>query len=202
LEGVHTTTRLELASGGNGGGSTTATDGTGGGTASLDGLDDGHGGDVTVGDLTEDDVTAVEPAGDDSGDEELRAVGVGASVGHGEHERLLVGELEVLVGELLTIDGLATSAVATGEVTTLEHEVRDDTVELGARVAEALLASAESAEVLDGLGDNVIEELEVDAAGALLNLAVGVGGLAAGINVDLRTGPGAVEVNLLNHVCG
>lgn len=165
---------------------------------------------------------------------------VGAGVGHGEHERLLVGELEVLVGELLTVDGLATSAlrcivsmsssqameithVATGEVTTLEHEVRDDTVELGARVAEALLASAESAEVLDGLGDNVVEELEVDAAGALcmscqlaeyqlerakvdggrtLNLAVGVGGLAVAINVDLRTGPGAVEVNLLNHVCG
>jgi hypothetical protein len=113
-------------------------------------------------------------------------VRVGAGVGHGEHERLLVGELEVLVGELLTVDGLATSAliwtvslvlqkrtdelfthVATGEVTTLEHEVRDDTVELWARVAEALLASAESAEVLDGLGDNVIEELEVDAAGAL-----------------------------------
>jgi len=111
---------------------------------------------------------------------------VGAGVGHGEHERLLVGELEVLVGELLAVDGLATSAlscivsmssgeamnrwfthVATGEVTTLEHEVRDDTVELGARVAEALLASAESAEVLDGLGDDVVEELEVDAAGAL-----------------------------------
>jgi hypothetical protein len=76
LREVHTTTRLELASGGDGGGSTTTTDGTGGGTASLDGLDDGHGGDVTVGDLTEDDVTAVEPAGDDGGDEELRAVAV------------------------------------------------------------------------------------------------------------------------------
>ena len=70
------TTRLELASGGDGGGSTTATDGTRAGTASLDGLDDGHGGDITLGDLTEDDVTAVEPAGDDGGDEELRAVAV------------------------------------------------------------------------------------------------------------------------------
>ena len=70
------TTRLELASGGDGGGSTTATDGTGAGTASLDGLDDGHGSSVTVGDLAEDDVTAVEPAGDDGGDEELRAVAV------------------------------------------------------------------------------------------------------------------------------
>ena len=70
------TTRLELASGGDGGGSTTATDGTGAGTASLDGLDDGHGSNVTVGDLAEDDVTAVEPAGDDGGDEELRAVAI------------------------------------------------------------------------------------------------------------------------------
>ena len=65
------------------------------------------------------------------------------------------------------VNGLGNTHVATGEVTTLEHEVRDDTVELGARVAEALLASAESTEVLDGLGDNVVEELEVDAAGAL-----------------------------------
>jgi len=97
-----------------------------------------------------------------------------------------VGELEVLVGELLAVDGLSTSAllndvsvlrsaqlwyvvcsyVATGEVTTLEHELGDHTVELGAGVAEALLASAESAEVLSGLGDNIIEEGEVDAAGA------------------------------------
>jgi hypothetical protein len=39
-------------------------------------------------------------------------------------------------------------------------------VELGAGVAEALLASAESAEVLGGLGDNVVVESEVDAASA------------------------------------
>lgn len=44
----------------------------------------------------------------------------------------------------------------TGEVTTLEHEVGDHTVESRAGVAEALLASAESTEVGGGLGDNVI----------------------------------------------
>jgi hypothetical protein len=98
-----------------------------------------------------------------------------------------VGELEVLVGELLAVDGLATGAlcievsvmkwesvmnvmaltyVTTGEVTALKHELGDHTVELGTRVAEALLAGAESAEVLDGLGDDIIVELEVDAAGA------------------------------------
>lgn len=54
--------------------------------------------------------------------------------------------------------------VATGEVTTLKHELGDDTVELGAGVAEALLASAESTEVLSRLGDDIVEELEVDAA--------------------------------------
>jgi hypothetical protein len=54
--------------------------------------------------------------------------------------------------------------VAAGEVTALEHELGDDTVELGALVAEALLASAESAEVLSRLGDDIVEELEVDAA--------------------------------------
>lgn len=70
------TTRLSLASGGDGGGSTATLDGTRAGTASLDGLDDGHGGDVTGGDLAEDDVAAVEPAGHDGGDEELRAVAV------------------------------------------------------------------------------------------------------------------------------
>lgn len=57
--------------------------------------------------------------------------------------------------------------VAAGEVTTLEHELGDDAVELGVLVAEALLASAEGAEVLDRLGDDIVVELEVDAAGLL-----------------------------------
>jgi hypothetical protein len=60
--------------------------------------------------------------------------------------------------------GAARTHVATGEVTTLEHELGDDTVELGAAVAEALLAGAQGAEVLSRLGDDIVEELEVDAA--------------------------------------
>ncbi len=59
--------------------------------------------------------------------------------------------------------------VATGEVTTLEHELRDDAVEGRTLVAEALLTGAESSEVLSRLGDYVIEEVEVDAAGLLCN---------------------------------
>jgi hypothetical protein len=90
---------------------------------------------------------------------------VGAGIGHGQEEGLLVLLLEVLIGKLLAVDGLAARAVATGEVTALEHELGDDTVELGARIAEALLASAEGAEVLDGAGNDLVVELKVDAAG-------------------------------------
>lgn len=94
--------------------------------------------------------------------------------------------LEVLVGELLAVDGLSASAlfdvlvsascprslnddthVAAGEVTALEHKVRDNTVELGASVAKALLAGAQGAEVLNGLGDDVVVQVEVDAAALL-----------------------------------
>ena len=57
--------------------------------------------------------------------------------------------------------------IATSKVTTLEHELRDDTVELGARVAEALLTRAQGAEVLGCFGDDVVIEVEIDASGLL-----------------------------------
>lgn len=38
-------------------------------------------------------------------------VRVWSSIGHGEKEWLVVGELEVLISELLAVDGLATSAL-------------------------------------------------------------------------------------------
>jgi len=59
---------------GDGGDTLAVLDGTAGGAASLDGLDDGDG--LSVSDLAEDDVAAVEPRGDDGGDEELGAVAV------------------------------------------------------------------------------------------------------------------------------
>jgi hypothetical protein len=124
---------------------------------------------LLVSNLAENDVATVQPRGNNGGDEELGAVGVGAGVGHGEQTRLVVLQLEVLIGELLTVDGLAASAVTTGEVTTLEHELGDDTVERGALVAEALLASAESLEVGGSLGDNIIKQVEVDATLLLLD---------------------------------
>ena len=128
---------------------------------------------LAFGDFTEDAVLSVEPGAGNEGDEELRAVGVGASVGHGKEERLGVVSVEVLIGDLGAIDRLSTSAVLGGKITTLSHEISDDSVEGAALVAEglahlanALLTSAESAEVLRSLG-SVSVERELDSASGL-----------------------------------
>jgi len=111
--------------------------------------------------LAKDDVTAVQPRRLGRRDEELAAVGVLARVCHAELSRLRVLELEVLVGELLAVDGLparpcSTSAqflaaclvperltVASGKVSALNHEVLDDSVEYAALISIALLASSQ-----------------------------------------------------------
>src|SRR5688572_1936908 len=98
---------------------------------------------------------------------------------------------ESLIFKLGAVDRLAAGAVSFGEVsallecqmksiyqgfqlTHLDHELLNDTVEGGAlvvqrlsRLSKALLTSAEAAEVLGSLGDNVRVELHGDAAGFL-----------------------------------
>jgi hypothetical protein len=82
----------------------------------------------TLDNLAEDDVLAVQPGGLDGADEELRAVAMGllerhrrldivnvrsgAGVGHGEDTGASVLQVEVLVLELLAVDGLTTGALA------------------------------------------------------------------------------------------
>lgn len=58
-------------------------------------------------DFSKNDMFAVQPGGHDGGDEELGAVGVLASVGHAEPARAVVLQLEVLIGETVSIDALA-----------------------------------------------------------------------------------------------
>jgi hypothetical protein len=52
-------------------------------------------------------------------------------------------ELEVLIGEFLAIDRLATSAVSVGEVAALDHEVLDDTVEGRTLISKTLLTGSQ-----------------------------------------------------------
>merc|ERR1711942_181459 len=108
---------------------------------------------------------AIKPAGLSGADKELGTVGVGASVGHGEGAGVNVLQGEVLILKLVAVDRLATGAVACGEVATLAHEARDNSVEGRSLVAEALLSSAQSTEVLSCAGHNIRSQLEGDTAG-------------------------------------
>jgi hypothetical protein len=135
-----------------------------------------------------------------------RNVRVGASVGHGQLEGLVVPQLEVLVGELLTelsacvdrftagtldhqriaqlvygysnkkqqgrgVVGATSTHVATGKVTTLEHEIGNDAVEDRSLVALTLRPLRKLAEVFGSPRDNVVKEVEDDAAGLGYNMA-------------------------------
>lgn len=86
---------------------------------------------------------------------------------------------------VLSVDGLSSSSVVVGEVTTLAHEARNDTVEARTLVSESRLASTELSEVLGRLGDNISPELHNDAASRLT--------ADRDIKENLRVGPGAIK---------
>jgi hypothetical protein len=74
---------------------------------------------------------------------------------------------------------LSASAVVVGEVTTLNHEVLDDTVEDSALVSVTLAADRQDAEVLSGLWDSLAVETNDDTTErliAMLNVEVDLGG--------------------------
>jgi len=113
----------------------------------------------------EHDVLAVEPISFGGAKEELGAVSVGSSVGHAQDSLSSVFLGEVLILELVSVDGLAASAILLGEVTALTHEAWDDAMEGRVFVSETLFSGAESSEVLAGLGRHVRVQLKDDAAG-------------------------------------
>lgn len=74
----------------------------------LDGRHDVH----PLHDAPEHDVLPVEPRGLGRAQEELGSVGVRAGVGHAQNAGTRVRELEVLVDELVPVDGLSSGACA------------------------------------------------------------------------------------------
>jgi len=125
------------------------------GAKALNFLHDIH----TLDHLSENHVFSIQPLSLSGAEEKLGSVGVGSSVGHGKNSRSGVFQGEVLILELVAIDGLSSGAISSSEVTTLAHEVGDDAVEGGSLKSEPLLPGAEGAEVLAGLGNHIRPQL-------------------------------------------
>ena len=78
-------------------------------------------------------------------------------------------KIEVLVVELGAVDRLSARSISSREITTLDHELLDDSVKDGTFVRERLsgfaftfLAGAEGSEVLGCLRDDIVVQLEAD----------------------------------------
>src|SRR5579871_5687601 len=139
------------------------------GLDALEPVDDVH----ALGHLAEDRVLAVEPgAGVGGDDEELRAVRVRAGVGHRERAP------DDLVLVDLVVEGVPRSAGAGAfRAPALDHEVFDHAVEREP-VVEAV--GRELAEVLDGLGSLLVEQLEDDRPLGGLHRGCGHGAYCTG----------------------
>ena len=118
--------------------------------------------------VSEDCMLAIEPGTGHECYEELRAVGVGAGIGHRQQSWYIVFQFEVLVGEGASVYGLTSGAVVVGEVSSLGHEVGDDAVEMGIFVPETFFVGAESSEVGCGFGGLLVEEVEDQFADLLV----------------------------------
>jgi len=121
-----------------------------------------------VNDLTEDSVTAIEVRAGGGGDKELRAVGVGAAVRHGQEVSAIVLKSRMdFILEVCTIDRPTTRAIEVCDIATLAHEAWNDAVEDRVAVAQqastlGLDTSTELPEVLTSLGCSVAIKTHVD----------------------------------------
>lgn len=70
-------------------------------------------------------------------DEELTAVGCLSAVGHAYQTcSVHVAPAQILIFKVTAVDAVAASTVAAGDVSALDHEVVDDTVEGTERIVE------------------------------------------------------------------
>ena len=109
----------------------------------------------TVDNFAENDMSSIEMRCLSESHEELRSIGVGAGVCHGQIASSSVLLVKVFIGEGRAINRLTADARSVSEISALSHEAWDDTVESGALEVEWLalsthsfLTSAKSTEIL------------------------------------------------------
>jgi len=120
-----------------------------------------------LGYLAKNTMLAIQEGGVRGADKKLAAVRVGSGIRHREGPRPTVADVKVLVSELITVDGLAASAILVREVASLTHEAWNDTVERAVGVAKAFITSAKRAEIFGRLGNDAAIQPHLDAPGGL-----------------------------------
>merc|ERR1719427_2245510 len=108
----------------------------------------------------------VQPRGLYCGDEELASIGVLACVCHTEPPFSVMFQFEVLIGKFLTVDRLASGTVPFSEISTLDHEVFDDSVELAVLVSESFFSGGECGEIIDSFWDSSSEKTDFNSSDA------------------------------------
>ena len=105
---------------------------------------------------------AIQPCSICSTQEELGTIRVWSSIGHTEDSWSSVLEHKVLIWELVSIDWLTPGSISSSEISTLAHEIWDNTMECGtlevkrlSRTSSSLLSSAQAAEVLCRLWNDI-----------------------------------------------
>ena len=106
---------------------------------------------------------SVEPVSVSSCDEELTSIGVLSSVCHGQAERFM-RKFEVFVVKFTSIDGYSSGSITTCEVSSLDHKVRNDSVEFAAFEGESEIilndiSFAERNKVFDSLWNFIAEHI-------------------------------------------
>ena len=81
-------------------------------------------------------------------------------------------DFKVFFFELFSVNGLSSSSVVVSEITSLDHELRNDSVEDGSLVSESLFTSAKSSEVLSSIWNDVSVKFDDNLTESLLAMQV------------------------------
>lgn len=121
--------------------------------------------------LTKDNVFTIEMWSRDASNEELTPISVRTAVSHGKKTRGIKFEGKVLIGKFIgAVDGLRACAIAEDEISTLDHEVFDHSMELATFVAKRSslgilrFTGAELTHVLCRFRRDVLEQLHFDTS--------------------------------------
>lgn len=107
------------------------------------------------------------------GDEELRSIGVGSAIGHGQEEWSIVLDFQVFIGERLSVDGFAAGSIVIDKVSALQHESLDDAMKNRASIMQRSLrfgrqtrfTRAQTLEIAGRFGHDIVEQLKHDPTG-------------------------------------